>query len=672
MAAVSVLVSTAVRAEYVVTGNDITITAPRVQKSDVTLQPEALPANVSVVTAEDVKAKQVDHYLDMLRDVPGLALSTYAQGAIGDGIGMRGFFSDHGSQVAVYVDGVPLNWANSSHANGLVDLSWLAPEMVDRIDVIKGPVSALYGGFALGGVVNIITKKSGEESQVNAGGGSYGTYRGAAVLTRDDGKIKPFLVEEGFHQDGYRQNSNWSRLNSFNKVSLPVGGGTLSLRGGFVKQDWGAPGYIPLAPVIQGTLPRDADVNSSDGGSIRDANFVMNFDPKTGEAGFHGALYTSRETQDRFSTFDAGPQKWGLNKHTSFGWRGLYNYAPAPSLALAVGTDGQYADGRAASFATSGRSVLFTKGDWGFHQWTSSLFGQLQAKPLAWVGDGRLADLVKLVGGIREDIFDITVDNRFVTASNFSGTDHTSIVSPKAGIVVSPLKSLDVFANRGIGFRQPSVEEISPNDPTVSPNFKLDPSKIRSWDAGFNERLAGGRVRLNFDYYQSRLDREIVVVNDQPLNVDNTERNGYEASVGADIGEGVTVQTSYAGVRARDLTPDVNGGDLVPQVSKSVWTNTVRWTRKLSGPSFLIVNASSQLYGRAPLNATGSMTQPSIARWLGRVTYGHHPWEAFVGGMFVPQKYASDLELDGGGGRTFFDPAAQWTVTAGLRYSFKI
>jgi len=654
-------------------GSDLVVTAPRVQKKDISLAPEALPANVSVISGEYVKDKQVNHYLDMLRDMPGLGLSTYGQGGIGDGIGMRGFFSDHGSQTAFYVDGVPLNWANSSHANGLTDLSWLTPEMIDRIEVIKGPFSALYGGFAMGGVVNVITKKSDDSSQVNGYGGSYGTYRGAAELTARTSKgIMPFLVEEGFHQEGYRQNSEWSRINSFNKVTLPVGQGLLSLRGGIVKQDWGAPGYISQAQVEQGTLPRDAASNISDGGDSRDYNFVANYGPKTGDAGLHGTLYVTRENQNRFSTFSTNSQKWGLNDHTTTGWNGLYNYAPISSLALAVGTEGQYADGRAADYKTTDRQIQSTNDDYGYHQWSGSLCTQLQMKPQAWTGGSLPADMIKLVGGARYDVYDITVQNRTVLDPRFSGTDHTSIVSPKGGIVVSPIDTLDLFANTGIGFRQPSVEEISPSDATQTPNFDLSPSKIRSWDVGVNQRLAGNRVRLGFDYYESRLDREIVVIDNQPVNFDNTERNGFEASAGVDVTPGLTLQTAYAWVKARSLNPEVSGGDQITSVPKSILTNTIRWKHPLSETRYVVADISNQLYGRAPLNPSGSLVQPPITRWQGRLTYGQRPWEVFAGAMFVPQTDASDIEIDGGSGSPFYTPWPGWNITAGARYYFKI
>ena len=103
----------------------------------------------------------------MFRKVAGLNISQYTGGNFGDGIAMRGFTGGaHGANTAFFVDGMPMNLMDYTH--GMEDIAWLVPEMVERIEVIKGPFSALYGDFGLGGVINIITKKSDSGSQRGA------------------------------------------------------------------------------------------------------------------------------------------------------------------------------------------------------------------------------------------------------------------------------------------------------------------------------------------------------------------------------------------------------------------------------------------------------------------------------------------------------------------------
>ncbi|MFN3921514.1 MAG: TonB-dependent receptor, partial [Caldimicrobium sp.] len=178
-----------------------------VDKSNISIKSEALPSSVQVITKEDLEKMPIRHYLDIFRRVPGMVPSHYGQGDIADGLGMRGYRGSHGSEVAIFIDGVPINTPHHSHSHGFADIGWLVPEMIERVEVIKGPFSALYGNFALGGVINIITKKSDKSPTIGAETGSYESFRGVITISDTEWKPTPFLVYEAFTKDGYRENS---------------------------------------------------------------------------------------------------------------------------------------------------------------------------------------------------------------------------------------------------------------------------------------------------------------------------------------------------------------------------------------------------------------------------------------------------------------------------------
>ena len=154
--------------------------------------------------------------------------------------------------MAIFVDGVPVNIPHHSHSHGCGDIGWLVPEMIERIEVIKGPFSALYGNFALGGVINIIIKKSEKSPSIGAAAGSYGSLRGVATISNDEWKPTPFLVYEAYTKNGYRDNSDYTRYNFFNKLTVPLWDGKLSIRVHYVNRDWGAPGYLSVEEVKSG------------------------------------------------------------------------------------------------------------------------------------------------------------------------------------------------------------------------------------------------------------------------------------------------------------------------------------------------------------------------------------------------------------------------------------
>lgn len=419
----------------------------------------------------------VRHYLDLFRKTPAIITSHYGQGDIADGFGMRGYESGHGSQIAVYVDGVPVNVPHHSHSHGFADIGWLAPEMIERVEVIKGPFSALYGNFALGGVVNIITKKSDTSHAIKGEAGNYGSYRGSLKISNAEWKPMPFLFHEGYERDGYRDNSDYKRYNFFNKLTVPLWYGQLTARLHGVKREWGAPGYLNVSDVKSGIQKRTDAINKTDGGDSEYFNLVLNYSLTEGEAGFHSTLYVASEDHNRFATFPPSSQRLEHNERRYVGWNFLYNYIPVDTVSVVAGMDGRYDNGNLRRHDTRDRIITATTQDWHIKELSVGLFSQGQYAP---------ADFAKIVGGIRYDHFFYDVENK-IRPDN-SGTGDTSIVSPKIGFVLTPPENIHLFANKGLGFRSPGVAEMSPQDRDFR-NFRLKPARVDTGDVGFDTRF---------------------------------------------------------------------------------------------------------------------------------------------------------------------------------------
>jgi iron complex outermembrane recepter protein len=114
----------------------------------------------TIIDREEIEGEYYEKPLYILQKVPGVVIHDYGQGAVASQFSMRGLRLGHNTGVAIFVDGVPIN-ESTSHGDGYGDFNTLIPEDIDYIEVIKGPSSALYGQFARAGVVNIITKRSG-------------------------------------------------------------------------------------------------------------------------------------------------------------------------------------------------------------------------------------------------------------------------------------------------------------------------------------------------------------------------------------------------------------------------------------------------------------------------------------------------------------------------------
>ncbi|HDH1442903.1 TPA: catecholate siderophore receptor CirA [Klebsiella quasipneumoniae subsp. similipneumoniae] len=116
------------------------------------------PASISVITQQDLQRKPVQNLKDVLRDVPGVQLTN--EGDNRKGVSIRGMSS---SYTLILVDGKRVNSRNAVFRHNDFDLNWIPVDAIERIEVVRGPMSSLYGSDALGGVVNIITKKIGQK-----------------------------------------------------------------------------------------------------------------------------------------------------------------------------------------------------------------------------------------------------------------------------------------------------------------------------------------------------------------------------------------------------------------------------------------------------------------------------------------------------------------------------
>ncbi|MFN3460253.1 MAG: TonB-dependent receptor plug domain-containing protein, partial [Oceanibaculum sp.] len=113
------------------------------------------PATISVVSGDDLRERPVHDMAEALRGVPGITISSIGLGR--RGISIRGMPVEH---TLMLIDGRRINSAASAIAHADYDLNWVPVEAIERIEVVRGPMSSLYGSDALGGVVNIITRRA--------------------------------------------------------------------------------------------------------------------------------------------------------------------------------------------------------------------------------------------------------------------------------------------------------------------------------------------------------------------------------------------------------------------------------------------------------------------------------------------------------------------------------
>ena len=159
------------------TAEPVIVTATRTaQTADETL------AAVTVITRKDIERQQAVTVADLLRGTPGVSVANNGGLGKGTSIFLRGTESDH---VLVLIDGVKVGSATS----GTTAFEDISVDQIERIEIVRGPRSSLYGSEAIGGVIQIFTRKGGGAvtPRFSLGAGSHGTYTGTAGVSALDG-----------------------------------------------------------------------------------------------------------------------------------------------------------------------------------------------------------------------------------------------------------------------------------------------------------------------------------------------------------------------------------------------------------------------------------------------------------------------------------------------------
>jgi outer membrane receptor protein involved in Fe transport len=145
----------------------------------------------------------------VLRLIPGFLAVEHSGGAgKADQYFLRGFDADHGTDVAFFADGMPVNLRTHAHGQGYSDLNFIIPETIEGLDVYKGAYLPEYGDFATAGAVNFRTRQVVQEGVVQATGGQFDTQRYMLMFSPTKDKVRTLFAAEGYYTNGPFQNDN--------------------------------------------------------------------------------------------------------------------------------------------------------------------------------------------------------------------------------------------------------------------------------------------------------------------------------------------------------------------------------------------------------------------------------------------------------------------------------
>lgn len=399
----------------------------------------AAARSVEVLTAREIEGLPARSVADLLRWATGVEIRS--RSAAQADLSIRGSSFE---QVLVLVNGVPMNDGQTAH----FDLDLAVPlESVERIEVVRGPASALYGADALGGVVNVVTSDAGGEEGVSTArleGGSFG-QAGAAVVARGSaGSLDLTGAGEFRRSDGHRPGTDARIAKGTVRGSAPVGGGRLVADAGVALRDFGANGFYSAFDSYEETRTLTAS-----------AGWV----PSPTEDGLRVEPRASLRLHDDDYVLVRGDPERYRNRHTSWQAGGEVTARAEPADGLALAWGGELYEDALDSNALGRRSE--TRG---------AVFAEASAGVT-----GRFV----ATGGLRLDAHEVY------------GTEW----SPSASAAVWPADGLELRASVGRSFRTPSWTERFLESPANVGTPGLDPETAWSGDVGV-ELTPGAGLRL--------------------------------------------------------------------------------------------------------------------------------------------------------------------------------
>ena len=259
----------------------------------------------------DIHLRPINNSQEVLRMVPGLFIGQHAGGGKAEQIFLRGFDLDHGTDINISVDGMPVNMVSHAHGQGYADLHFVIPELIDKVNFNKGPYYADKGNFTTAGFVEFKSKDYLENNFAKIEGGQFSTIRAITGINL----LKPkgirrsqslYFAGEGSFTKGYFESpQNFSRFNGMLKYhgSLNNNNTLTAILTGFTSK-WNASGQIPDRAVESGLIGFYGAIDNTEGGKTSRYNTNIELQTRLNKGGvLRNQIYYSRYKFELYSNF---------------------------------------------------------------------------------------------------------------------------------------------------------------------------------------------------------------------------------------------------------------------------------------------------------------------------------------------------------------------------------
>lgn len=527
----------------------------------------AISGSQGVVGYRDFENRPLSRVGELVENVPGVIATQHSGTGKANQYFLRGFNLDHGTDFAGYVDGAPVNMRSHGHGQGYLDLNFLIPELIERIDYRKGPYFTDTGDFSAAGTVRFATTRRLARPMAMLTVGSHGYYRalGAGSAPAGEGDLLVAL-------EGTLSNGPWTLDENLRKVNALLRYGEGSERDGWslafsaYHATWNATDQVPERAIRSGIISRWGNIDPTLGGRTTRLSVTANAAGDDFNATLYGVYYNF-DLLSNFTYFLSDPvngdQFRQRDRRGVFG--GSLNKTLALTLgdlpvALDMGAEGRWDHvGRVGLYASvAGRTTGTVRED-ALDQYSGAIYA---------AGTARLSKRLRLTLGLRGDLYGYNVRARSLPVN--SGNGSAGMLSPKAALAWQATDHVELYANYGEAFHSNDARGAAIRfDPVSGDPAERVKLLVKARGGELGARVETSRLTASLVGFWLDLASELVFVGDgggtEPNNA--SRRRGVEASIFWRPSAWLTLDLAATATRAR-LRHTAPGENRIPNSIK--------------------------------------------------------------------------------------------------------
>lgn len=440
------------------------------------------------ITGERLLERPITRPAEVLEAAPGLIITQHSGDGKANQYFLRGFNLDHGTDLAINVDGMPVNMPTHGHGQGYADLNFLIPELISTMQVRKGPYFAQEGDFSSAGSVHLNYIDKIDRNLWLTSLGSFGYGRGLAIASHQVGQGQILFAGEATAYNGpWDTPDRLRKLNTVMRYSQGTADNGFSITGMAYANRWNSTDQVAERAITSGLIGRYGTLDPKDGGNANRFSLSGRWEQSDKDSATRANVFIINSSLNLYNNFTYfmndpinGDQFHQFDRRTVIGGQAAHIFkgeVAGRPMETEIGLQTRHDSISVGLEDTVARQTLNVVRNDVVRQTSGAIYAENRYKWTDWF---------RTTVGLRGDTY--LVDVNANNALN-SGTATDSIVSPKFGLAFGPWSKTEFFINAGRGFHSNDARGVTiAVDPRTNLPTQKVPLLVRAQGAEFGLR----------------------------------------------------------------------------------------------------------------------------------------------------------------------------------------